>query len=122
MKNIVDCEIGSLSEDIEKISMKDSLMQEEEDVIKDDANGEVQEDKAEPTQLLSKDWRYATSHPKDLILGDVFKGVTTRSKLYNICDHFAFISHIEPKNILEATCDSYWLLAMQEELNQFQRN
>ena len=36
--------------------------------------------------------------------------------------HYAFISHIEPKNILKAEGDSYWLLAMQEELNQFERN
>ena len=35
---------------------------------------------------------------------------------------FAFNSHIEPKNILEAEGDSYWLLAMQEELNQFEHN
>ena len=34
----------------------------------------------------------------------------------------AFISHIEPKNIIEAEGDSYWLFAMQEELNQFERN
>ena len=28
----------------------------------------------------------------------------------------------EPKNILEAEGDSYWSLAMQEVLNQFERN
>ena len=50
------------------------------------------------------------------------KGVTTRSKLHELCGNFAFISHFEPKNILEAEGDSYWLLAMQEELNQFERN
>ena len=32
-----------------------------------------------------------------------------------LCGNFAFISHFEPKNILEAEGDSYWLLAMQEE-------
>ena len=68
----------------------------------------------EPTQPLSKDWRFASNHPKDLIIGDVSKGVITRSKLHDICGHFAFISHIEPKNILEDKTDSYWLLAMQE--------
>ena len=35
---------------------------------------------------------------------------------------FAFISHIERKNILKAEGNSYCLLAMQEELNQFERN
>ena len=70
-----------------------------------------------PTQPLPKDWRYATSHPKELIIGDASKGVTTCSKLHDFCGHFAFISHIEPKNILETEGDSCWLLAMQEELN-----
>ena len=50
------------------------------------------------------------------------RGVTTRSKLHDLCGNYAFISHFEPKNILEAEGDSYWLLAMQEELNQFERN
>ena len=48
-------------------------------------------------------------------------GVTTRSKLHELCGNFAFISHFE-LNILKAEGDSYWLLAMQEELNQFERN
>ena len=55
-------------------------------------------------------------------MGDASKGVTTRSKLHDLCGNFAFISHFEPKNILEVEGDSYWLLAMQEELNQFERN
>jgi len=53
--------------------------------------------------------------------GDVSKETTTRFKLHDLCDHFTFISHIEPKNI-ETEADSYWLLAMQEELSQFERN
>ena len=61
----------------------------------------------EPTQLLLKDWRYASSHSKDLIIGDVSQGVLTRSILQDICGHYAFISHIELKNIHEAEVDSY---------------
>ena len=33
-----------------------------------------------------------------------------------------FVKHIKPKNIHEAEVDSYWLLVMQEELNQFEHN
>ena len=98
---------------MEKISLKDSPIQ--EDKPKNDEHGEVQEVKVEPTQLLPKDWRCASNHPKDLIMGDISKRVTTRSKLHDLCGHFTFISHIEPKNILEAEADSYWLLIMQEE-------
>ena len=49
-----------------------------------------------------KDWKYAISHPKNLILGDVSKRVTTHSKLLDIYGHVAFISHNEPKNFFEA--------------------
>ena len=78
----------------------------EEEKPKDDANGEFQDVEVEPMQPLLKDWRYATNHLKDLIIGDVSKGVTTHSKLHDICGHFAFISHIKPKNMLEADSDS----------------
>ena len=36
--------------------------------------------------------------------------------------HVAFLSNIEPKNPKEAATDDYWIIAMQEELNQFERN
>jgi hypothetical protein len=35
-------------------------------------------------------------HPVDQILGDISKGVTTRSRNDNICEHYSFISSIEP--------------------------
>ena len=34
----------------------------------------------------------------------------------------AFVSMIEPKNIKEAIIDDNWIIAMQEEVNQFERN
>ena len=113
VKNVV--EIDFLGEDMEKITLKFSPIEEEKSKI--DVRDEVQQVEVEPTQPLPNDWRFTSNHPKDLIIGDVSKRVTTRSKLYNLCDHFAFISYIEPKNILKAEADSYWLLAMQEELN-----
>ena len=42
-----------------------------------------------PTLPISKDWRFTTSHPKELIIGDVSKGETTHSN--DFC-HVAFIS------------------------------
>jgi hypothetical protein len=62
------------------------------------------------------------NHPVDQILGDISKGVTTRSRLANFCDHYSFVSSIEPFRVEEALQDPDWMLAMQEELNNFKRN
>jgi hypothetical protein len=58
----------------------------------------------------------------DQILGDISKGVTTRSHLANFCEHYAFVSSIEPFRVEEALQDPDWVLAMQEELNNFKIN
>ena len=80
--------------DIGKISIKNSPVQEEKQ--REEPSGEVQEvqEDTQATQPLQKDWKYAPSHFKDIILGDVYRGVSTTSKLQDICDYFAFISYI----------------------------
>jgi hypothetical protein len=49
-----------------------------------------------PTQVRSTIQR---NHPVDQILGDISKGVTTRSCLANFCEHYLFVSSIEPCRI-----------------------
>ena len=66
---------------------------------------------------LPKEWKYIDAHPKEQILGDIFKGVQTRSSLKNFCANAAFLSQIEPKCIDEAMKDDSWIIAMQDELN-----
>jgi hypothetical protein len=58
----------------------------------------------------------------DQILGDISKGVTTCSRLANFCEHYSFISSIEPFRVEEALQDPDWVLAIQEELNNFKRH
>ena len=58
----------------------------------------------------------------DKILGDIKKGVTTRSRVANFCHHFSFVSSKEPLKVEDALCDADWVVAMQEELNNFERN
>jgi hypothetical protein len=74
---------------------------------------------APPTQVRAMIQR---NHPVDQILGDISKGVTTRSCLANFCEHYSFVSSIEPFRVEEALQDPDWVLAMQEELNNFKRN
>ena len=56
------------------------------------------------------------------VLGDIRKGVSTRSQVSNFYGFTAFVSQIEPKTIKEAIVDKFWTLVMQDELNQFKRN
>ena len=70
---------------------------------------------------LLKDWQFKKAYSQELIIGDTTKGVTTRSKFKDLVN-LAFITQIEPKNIDDSLCDEFWVLAMQEELNQFERN
>ena len=62
------------------------------------------------------------SHPQDLIIDDSSQWIKTRSSLRNMNNYLAFISQIESKNIKEIENDLNWIMAMEEELNQFQRN
>jgi hypothetical protein len=61
-------------------------------------------------------------HPVNSILGDIHKGVTTRSRVAHFCEHYSFVSSIEPYMVEDALRDSDRVLAMQEELNNFTRN
>jgi hypothetical protein len=61
-------------------------------------------------------------HPVNSILGDIDKGVTTRSRVTHFCEHYSFVSSIEPYRVEDALRDSDGVLAMQEELNNFSRN
>jgi hypothetical protein len=74
---------------------------------------------APPTQVRAMIQR---NHTVDQILSDISKGVTTRSRLANFCEHYSFVSSIEPFRVEEALLDPDWVLAMQEELNNFKRN
>ena len=69
---------------------------------------------------LPKDWIQPRGLSKDNIIGDIKQGVSTRRGIV-FCEHVAFVSQIEPKNVNDALNDSNWIMAMQDELNQFTR-
>ena len=66
--------------------------------------------------------RWTKAHPIDQIIGDPTRRVQTRSASSDQCLYVSFLSLIEPKKIDEAMEDSNWVIAMQEELDQFERN
>ena len=66
--------------------------------------------------------KWTKSHPFELIIGDANEGVKTRSATQSECLYSSFLSQEEPKKVEDALQDPDWVLAMQEELNQFERN
>ncbi|GJS03176.1 retrovirus-related pol polyprotein from transposon TNT 1-94 [Tanacetum coccineum] len=63
------------------------------------------------------------------IIGELLAGITTRSRIRDsdaasahACLYVNFLSEIEPKKLIEALEEEGWVIAMQEELNQFERN
>jgi hypothetical protein len=61
-------------------------------------------------------------HPLDSIIRDISRGVQTRLRLTSFCEHFSFVSSIEPKKIDEALMDVDWVNTMHKELNNFTIN
>jgi len=72
--------------------------------------------------VTQKHFKYKSFHPMDNLSTNISTSIRTHSSLHNFCAFFAFVPHIEPRNYLEALNDSNWINAMQEELNQFERN
>ena len=64
----------------------------------------------------------AKDHPVDQIMGDISKGVQTRSRIASFCEHYFFVSFLEPNRVDESLRDPDWVNAMHEELNNFTRN
>jgi hypothetical protein len=111
------------AQDDEGDDQEDEPPQEENIDQGGDANDQNKEDDESPRpphprvhQAIQRD------HPVNSILGDIHKGVTTRSRVAHFCEHYSFVSSIEPYRVEDALRDSDWVLAMQEELNNFTRN
>nr|GEW38494.1 retrovirus-related Pol polyprotein from transposon TNT 1-94 [Tanacetum cinerariifolium] len=61
------------------------------------------------------------NHPLENVIGNLNQ-ITLRSQAQNQSNFFCFISTIKPKNVNDALGDESWIVAMQEELNQFIAN
>ncbi|GJS89348.1 retrovirus-related pol polyprotein from transposon TNT 1-94 [Tanacetum coccineum] len=61
------------------------------------------------------------NNPLENVIGNLNQR-TLRSQAQNQSNLFCFIATIEPKNVNESLTDDSWIVAMQEELNQFIAN
>ncbi|XP_019154325.1 PREDICTED: uncharacterized protein LOC109150803 [Ipomoea nil] len=69
--------------------------------------------------ILEPDLRWLRDHPPDQVIGNVQEGLRTRASLHENM-MACFLSQIEPKSIEEVLSDPDWVIAMQEELHQFE--
>ena len=67
-------------------------------------------------------FKYKSSHLENQIIGNKESPKRTRSYFRQEKSMIGLLSVIEPARVAEALSDDGWILAMQEELNQFQRN
>jgi hypothetical protein len=111
------------AQDDENEDQEDEPSQEEDNDQGGDANDQDKEDDQgqrppHPRVHQAKQ----RDHPVNTILGDIHKGVTTRSRVAHFCEHYFFVSSIEPYRVEDALRDSDWVFAVQAELNNFTRN
>ena len=59
---------------------------------------------------LVKHGQISKDHPIDQVIGSPSKGVRTRSKHASFCEHYSFVSCVEPTSIEEALEDSDWVM------------
>ena len=78
-------------------------------------------DKLLSSQETSYSRRWDRDHTAEQIIGNPSAGVRTRSATQNECLYGCFLSQNEPKKIDETLLDSDCIVAMQEELVQFER-
>jgi hypothetical protein len=83
----------------------------------DDDDGPIQRQSQAPHPRLHQ--MVQRDHPVGNILGSIQRGVTTRSRLSNFCAFYSFVSSLEPLSVEQALEDPDWIIAMEEELNNF---
>ena len=108
----------TFAEDLENLQISDGANSNEQEQVASVPNTQ---DVATTSDGLPRDLRFQRDHPRELIIGDTTAGIRTRSS-FNLMCNFAYISILEPKDIHSALDDSYWIMAMQDELSQFNRN
>ena len=95
---------ASGSHDQNQASTSDDKVQDQQQVASSLSQPSDQSNVSNQVQVL-KPTNIARDHPLDSIIGDFSIGVQTRSRLTLFCEHFSFMSSIEPKKIDEALKD-----------------
>nr|GEX53889.1 hypothetical protein [Tanacetum cinerariifolium] len=75
-------------------------------------------------QISEHNSKWTKDHLLDNIIGELTRPVSIRLQLHEqalFCYYDAFLTSVEPKTYKDALTQSYWIEAMQEDLNKFER-
>ncbi|GJT01973.1 retrovirus-related pol polyprotein from transposon TNT 1-94 [Tanacetum coccineum] len=99
----------------------DDLDEEEEIKVTEMKNleNDIEDETLEIDEIVNI--KESRNHPLENIIANLNQR-TLRSQAQNQSNFYCIISTIEPKNVNEALGDESWIVAMQEELNQFIAN
>jgi transposase InsO family protein len=114
------------SKEEENKSMEQLFEEEEaEDEVEEEDEENLTETEEQVQQVSPKtpSKRVQKNHPSDQIIGNKDAGVETRRKIRSLEQtHLALLSTIEPNYFEEANKDEFWNKAMNEELDQIEKN
>jgi len=88
----------------------------------DEVASDEAQDGSQHANQSKNTFKYKSSHHEDKIIGNKESPRRTSSYFRQEESMIGLLSVIEPTTVDEALSDDRWILAMQEELNQFQRN
>jgi hypothetical protein len=138
LHKLVDCIDVKVDEELpvrnissDKSRTEDTVEDEDEQVqgsereeAESDEDVNIQTDTSQQKEAKSPLRIIRKNHPENQIIGDINEGVQTRRKLIKDTEqsHVAFLSMIEPTNFEEARKEEDWIRAMNEELDQIEKN
>jgi hypothetical protein len=125
--NITIDEIGrSESKEEENKSIEQLFEEDEKEVeeeYEDKENLTEEEEQVHKVSPKTPSKQVQKNHPSDQIIGNKDAGVETRRKIHSTEQtHLALFSTIEPNCFEEANNDEFWNKAMDEELDQIEKN
>ena len=104
--------------EVEDAEIEKSQMQNLNESVPEMSKQTMEVDSESETETRPRQSAFQKNHPKELIIGDMHVGVQTR-RMKNV---YSLLSQVEPKNVNEALNDEHWVKAMNEELDQIEKN
>lgn len=121
-------------EDLESLKLEteaekgiEKILEQEATVNQEELNNnqqDIQEQQQEVPPKRTKEW-IQKNHPSNQIIGDINEGIGTRKGRHLRSSqqaHITFITTFEPSSFEEAGENLHWVAAMNEELDQIEKN